>query len=157
MPVMKLSVRKTWCVISRDVIQIRAKPSVQKYAKCQVRSAEWQRWWGQCSDCQHCQELAGDCASPRSSQRPWPQLELGLESQGMYIQTHIIYTCMHTCIQLAWGWFKLEAVLLQHCVSAELCSTDRYRCHFCYAISSNSFTKLIKAYPYLLKGFPWQS
>lgn len=40
---------------------------------------------------------------PRSSQRLWPQLEPGLESQDMCIQTHIIYTYIHSCIQLALG------------------------------------------------------
>lgn len=40
---------------------------------------------------------------PQKQSKAVATVEPGLESQDMYIQTHIIYTYTHSCIQLASG------------------------------------------------------
>jgi len=118
MPVMNLSqVRKTRCVISRDVIQ-NPTTGVSNLCMCNnflsvlyfigwvlgrpeaQQEGQWQQaveWLSPLSG------AAGDCACPRSVRRPWPPLEIGLESQDMYIQTCYLYVQTHTRMQLASG------------------------------------------------------
>lgn len=126
-------VRKTRCIISRDVIQISEKSCV-KFVPKNFLSAlyflnlvlgrpeaqpEGKQQWG---DCRHCQQLLRTvCAPERVEGHSWNQ------TWGWgYVPAGTHWLCVHSC-SLRWGDWSWKQRLCWHRVSAEPCSRDTGR------------------------------